>query len=115
MFGDVSNLLPISADYSLKSQIGIGKNWVAPPPPPPPWAKRDERILDIVNSYDGFNLLSYLRRVATYTSELILFMFVNRRVFHSWAFCILQYIYKQIGSFENLSLAGSRSIDLTYI
>ena len=32
MFGGVSNLLPISADYSLKSQIGIGKNWVGPPP-----------------------------------------------------------------------------------
>ena len=31
MFGGVSNLLPISADYSLKSQIGIGKNWVGPP------------------------------------------------------------------------------------
>ena len=32
VFGGVSNLLPISADYSLKSQIGIGKNWVGPPP-----------------------------------------------------------------------------------
>ena len=31
MFGGVSNLLPISADYSLKSQIGIGRNWVGPP------------------------------------------------------------------------------------
>ena len=36
MFGGVSSLLPISADYSLKSQIGIGKNWVGPRPPPPP-------------------------------------------------------------------------------
>ena len=45
--------------------------------------ERDDRILAIVTSNDGFNLLSYLRRVATYTSELILFMFVNRRVFHS--------------------------------
>ena len=34
VFGGVSNSSPISADYSLKSQIGIGKNWVAPPPPP---------------------------------------------------------------------------------
>ena len=33
VFGGISNLLPISADYSLKSQIGIGKNWVGPPPP----------------------------------------------------------------------------------
>ena len=32
MFGGISNLLPISADYSLKSQIGICRNWVAPPP-----------------------------------------------------------------------------------
>ena len=32
VFGGISNLLPISADYSLKSQIGIGKNWVGPPP-----------------------------------------------------------------------------------
>ena len=32
VFGGVSNLLPISADYSLKFQIGIGKNWVGPPP-----------------------------------------------------------------------------------
>ena len=38
VFGGISNLLPISADYSLKSQIGISKNWVAPPPPPPKWA-----------------------------------------------------------------------------
>ena len=35
VFGGVSNLLPICADYSLKSQIGIGKNWVGPPPWPP--------------------------------------------------------------------------------
>ena len=32
VFGGVSNILPISADYSLKSQIGIGKNLVGPPP-----------------------------------------------------------------------------------
>ena len=49
MFGGVSNLLPISANYSLKSQIGIGKNWVGPPP-------RDCVVLIFLwcPMYDGF-------------------------------------------------------------
>ena len=38
--------------------------------------ERDDRILAIVTSNDGFNLLSYLRRVGN-LYQWILFMFVN--------------------------------------
>ena len=38
--------------------------------------ERDEGILDIVNSYDSFNLLGYLRCVGN-LYQWILFMFVN--------------------------------------
>ena len=48
VFGGVSNLLPISADYSLKSQIGIGKNWVGPPP-----REKGGALYIDVSIYDG--------------------------------------------------------------
>ena len=61
VFGGVSNLLPISADYSLKSQIGIGKNWVGPPP---------ERAIGYMKRYKIMKRRVY-RKLIPYIGQIV--------------------------------------------
>ena len=76
--------------------------------------ERDDRISNIVNSYHGFNLLDYLRRIGN-MYQWILFMFVSiiyivyivnqmkiNCQIHVFNSCIHAIMYKQITSITNM-------------